>query len=186
MAKENTTIYIILGLLTHENMSGYDIKKKIDTSISNFWDVGYGQIYPTLKVLETDGLIEKRNDTLSKGPEKITYSITDSGRNELMKWLSLPAKKEYVKYEILLKIFFGSLLPETENIKKVMEFRENKLKDLNLFKLFEQSLKDVLTEDKAHYYYYLTALFGEYISKAYIDWADEAVTLLENMRNSTN
>ena len=80
MAKENTTIYIILGLLTHEELSGYDIKKIIDSSIGNFWEVGYGQIYPTLKVIEKEGLVERKNEIQSKGPERITYTITDKGR----------------------------------------------------------------------------------------------------------
>ncbi len=70
MAKTNTTIYIILGLLEHEDLSGYDIKKKIDYMISHFWDVGYGQIYPTLKTLEAEGLITKIYSGSSKGPEK--------------------------------------------------------------------------------------------------------------------
>ena len=49
MAQQNTTAYILLGLLSHEPASGYDLKKKIDLMISQFWEVGYGQLYPTLR-----------------------------------------------------------------------------------------------------------------------------------------
>ena len=44
MAKDNTTRYIILGLLNHEPLSGYDMKKQIDIMVSQFWNVGYIQI----------------------------------------------------------------------------------------------------------------------------------------------
>jgi len=181
MSKENTTFYVILGLLTHQDMTGYDIKKRIDTAISNFWDAGYGQIYPALKLLEKDGFVKKGLGEKSKGPNRIIYSITESGRNELMKWLSTPGEKEYVKYEILLKLFFGGLLTKAENAKRIMEFRERNKKNLDMVGLYKQSLSKVLKEDEDHYYYFLTVLFGEHIYKAYIEWADEAVAILKNL-----
>lgn len=183
MAKENTTIYIILGLLSHGDMSGYDIKKRIDLSINNFWDAGYGQIYPTLKVLEKEELVTKKSDPGAKGPERIVYSMTDKGRDRLVEWLSKREDKEYVKYEILLKLFFGSLLSETDNIKRIEEFKKSKSGYLRSLQFVKQDLARVLEQDKTHYYYYLTALFGEHICKAYIDWADEAVALLRNLKD---
>ena len=101
MAKANTTAYIILGLLAHEELSGYDIKKKIDSMIRYFWEVGYGQIYPTLKTLEAEGMITKKSAGSSKGPEKYLYHITDEGRDALKEWLEIPETKEYTRYEIL-------------------------------------------------------------------------------------
>ena len=38
MPKENKAAFIILGLLNHEDLSGYDIKKQIDMGISRFWE----------------------------------------------------------------------------------------------------------------------------------------------------
>ncbi|MDF2989012.1 MAG: putative transcriptional regulator [Eubacterium sp.] len=122
MAKENTTIYIILGLLNHEDLSGYDIKKRADYMISNFWELGYGQIYPTLARLEKDGLVTKRISEESKGPERNLYSITGAGREALTEWLKLPEQKEYTKYEILLKLFFGSLVPLEDSAKRIDAF----------------------------------------------------------------
>lgn len=181
MAKENTTIYIILGLLTHEDMSGYDIKKRIDTAISYFWNAGYGQIYPTLKVLVSDGLVSKKNDMETKGPDRIIYTITPAGKEALKNWLALPNEKEYVKYELLVKLFYGSLLPVEENLKKIEEFKDSKMKDLHIMEAFKESLGKVLQQDQTHLYYYLTVLFGEHMHKAYVAWAEEAKGLLENM-----
>lgn len=97
---------------------------------------------------------------------------------DLFEWLSIPEEKEYVKYEILLKLFFGNLLPVNENIKRITEFRNKNIESLKTIKTFKKSLNEVLTENEDHLYYYLTVLFGEYIYKAYIDWADEAEKLL--------
>jgi DNA-binding PadR family transcriptional regulator len=179
MPKENTTTFIILGLLHHEELSGYDIKKRIDSMIGYFWSVGYGQIYPTLKSLEGDGLIIKREEGSSKGPEKYTYYITETGREKLKAWLATPEQKEYTKYEILLKLFFGGLSPADDNIKRINNFKERQEVNHNMMKLFKSNLEGVLDKSEDHMYYYLTVLFGEKIYNAYLEWAEEAAHLLE-------
>jgi DNA-binding PadR family transcriptional regulator len=178
MSKENTTMFVILGLLTHEDMTGYDIKKRINASISNFWDAGYGQIYPSLKSLEKEGFVTRTAGGSGKGPERFVYSIAEPGRKKLLQWLKTANEKEYVRYEILLKLFFGSMLPARENIGKIEEFRNQSRQKLKLMELFSEDLQSVLEESKDHSYYYLTVLFGKYVYKAYLDWADEAIGIL--------
>jgi PadR family transcriptional regulator AphA len=53
----STTPFAILGLLSIEPMSGYDIRRNLDESLSYFWSESYGQIYPSLKKLEASRLI---------------------------------------------------------------------------------------------------------------------------------
>ncbi|MCX8129465.1 MAG: PadR family transcriptional regulator [Clostridia bacterium] len=180
MAKDNTISYIILGLLMHEDMTGYDIKKRIDSNISYFWSAGFGQIYPTLKVLVNEGFVSKKSEAGIHGNERIIYSITQDGRNKLVKWLTAPAEKEYVKYEILLKLFFGKLLPIDESIRKIDEFRKKYEKNLAHMDNFEASLINAPSQEEDHFYYLLTVLFGKHVYKAYVSWADEAVKLLNN------
>lgn len=183
MPKENTTTYIILGLLSHEDSSGYDIKKKIDYMISKFWEVGYGQIYPTLRQMEKDNLVIKCKGELSKGPEKSIYTITPMGKKVLKDWVAIPSEKEYTKYEILLKLFFGSLVTVEDNIQKIEAFKDRYIKDLQMINMFKNNLEKVIDETDDHLYYYLTVLFGEHIYKAYVDWAEQAEKLLAS-RNS--
>lgn len=178
MPKTNTTIYIILGLLDHERLSGYDIKKKIDLMISHFWEVGFGQIYPTLKHLEGEGLIVKESTESSKGPEKNVYAITPSGKAALREWLDIAETREYTRYEILLKLFFGSGLDPEENIRRIRLFKERHQKNMGVMELFKQNLQPIISQDEDHLYYYLTMLFGEEVYKAYLSWADKAESLL--------
>jgi DNA-binding PadR family transcriptional regulator len=183
MAKENKTVYAILGLLNHEDMTGYDIKKRIDTSLKYFWDAGFGQIYPGLKALEAKGLVQCRNTASSTGPERITYSITDSGRKELAKWLSKPAEKEQTKYEILLKLFFGSSVKTEDNIRSINEFKQRNADNLKLFEAYGSQLGKILDQSEDHVYFYLTVLFGEKVMKAYLEWADEALGILGSQKS---
>lgn len=179
MSKENTTEYILLGLLTHEDLSGYDLKKHIDQGISQFWEVGYGQLYPTLKELEQAGYIIGRAETSGRGPARTVYAITESGRAYLAEWLRQPAQKEYVKYEILLKVFFGGLLPPGETLNKIEAFEQRSQATATVLEGYRHNLEGVLGEDEAHLYFYLTVLFGERIYRAYCDWAEEAKRLLQ-------
>lgn len=184
MPKKNNTIYIILGLLNHEELSGYDIKKRIDDMISHFWEVGYGQIYPTLKTMEAKGLVFRKPDGNYRGPERNLYSITEEGKKVLKEWLVLPEDKEYVKYEILLKLFFGSMVTVEDNIERIETFKERQLQSVKILEIFEANLKQVMQEDEDHLYYYLTVLFGEQIYKAYIEWAKQAVKVLKEVQEN--
>ena len=51
MAKDRKIDMVILGLQAHENLTGYDIKKRIDNSIRFFWKGSFGSIYPALNVM---------------------------------------------------------------------------------------------------------------------------------------
>ncbi len=56
--RKTTTSDALLGMLTMGATSGYELKQRIERSIGNFWSESYGQIYPTLKRLEREGLVE--------------------------------------------------------------------------------------------------------------------------------
>jgi DNA-binding PadR family transcriptional regulator len=183
LGKDNITQYIILGLLTHENLSGYDLKKQIDMMISQFWNVGYGQLYPSLKVLEKEGAVSGHAEPSALGPERTVYVITEKGRNQLEEWLRQPVKKEYVRYEILLKTFFGGLLPPQETRARIADFRSRNSESLQLLTQFENNLKGVLPEDQDHLYFLLTVLFGKHVYQAYLDWAEEADQMIANYFN---
>ncbi|HOO27245.1 MAG TPA: PadR family transcriptional regulator, partial [Lachnospiraceae bacterium] len=107
MAAEKRMDQVILGFLNHEPMTGYEIKKRIDTTLRFFWSGSFGSIYPTLNALEKKGYVTKA--ALKEGRrEKLVYTITDAGRDSLKEWMLLPALKDELHYETLLKLFFGS------------------------------------------------------------------------------
>lgn len=178
MAKDNKTLHAILGLLAHEDMTGYDIKKRIDNSLGFFWDAGFGQIYPSLSTLEGKGLVTKRTEVSEKRPKRIIYSITEAGREELKKWLKTPVEKESARYEILLRLFFGGQLTPGENIEKIEEFKSRNQGLHETMLEYGKELKSIISQSEDHLYIYLTILFGEKVYKAYLDWAEEAAGII--------
>jgi DNA-binding PadR family transcriptional regulator len=177
--RQDQTDYVILGLLNHEPMTGYDIKKRIDGSIQYFWNAGFGQIYPALKRLEVRKFVVKEEIHGDKTPDRKLYSITGSGREALLGWLNEPGSKEYLRFEILLKLFFGSTIGPQENMNRIKDFRERYQKIHSTIILFEKDLKKNISESTDHLYYMLTVLFGKKLYSAYLEWADEAEQLLK-------
>lgn len=90
MAKKNNLRYVILGLLSQQELSGYDIKKLFETEINDFWYANHSQIYPELIKMEADGLITSRLDIVGEKLEKKYYSLTDEGQTVLKQWLTAP------------------------------------------------------------------------------------------------
>jgi DNA-binding PadR family transcriptional regulator len=83
--------FLILGLLTQQPMSGYDIKRFLK-GLS--WLIGSpsgGSLYPVLRALRQDDLVTVEIiPGLDRPPKKI-YSITEAGRQALGDWTEQPA-----------------------------------------------------------------------------------------------
>src|SRR5215470_7305675 len=111
MAKENKSRYALLGMLGIRPGSGYDIKKFMEQSTSNFWNESYGQIYPLLKQLSEEGLATSHAEKQEGKPERKIYTLTEEGKDELVNWLGTTVEETPERIEILLKLFFGHFLP---------------------------------------------------------------------------
>jgi DNA-binding PadR family transcriptional regulator len=48
----------ILGLLTQQELHGYELKKRLGETLGFLWGVSYGSLYPALRRLEREGAIE--------------------------------------------------------------------------------------------------------------------------------
>ncbi len=79
--------YAILGLLNRESMTGYELSKVFNHELKEFWYASHSQIYPELKKLNEEG--EVTFDVQISGDilETKRYTITESGRNDFIKWL---------------------------------------------------------------------------------------------------
>ncbi len=176
---------VILGLLSHEELTGYEIKKRMDTTLKYFWGASYGSIYPTLSDLVSRGLATKREDMGNKR-NKLIYTITDDGRDYLRKWLKLPAEKDEIRYETLLKLFFGNDQGAEQAITHIEAFQEKIEKELPYLLGTEKVLKDRIIDDTAHKYYLLTVEFGVKTYRTYLEWCEEAKKLLTDNAKHAN
>lgn len=94
----------VLASLLDGAASGYDLKKRMDISVGNFWHAQPSQIYGELTRLEAGGLISGEDVPQAKRPTKRVYSLTERGREALDDYTRLPAGPTAIKDELLVKI----------------------------------------------------------------------------------
>ena len=179
MAKDRKIDLVILGLLAHEDLTGYDIKKYIDGSISFFWKGSFGSIYPALSDMEMQGLVKRMKSDNSGGREKITYHLTKKGKDALKAWLKEESVSNELKYETLLKLYFGGAEDRSVTIRNIELFEENIRQNLEILEIYKSNLEKVLNEED-HLYYYLTVTFGIDTYEAYLKWCAKSKKLLKN------
>ena len=82
--------HAILGLLSVEPMTGYDLLDYFDISAAPFWPAAQPQIYPELRRMEHDGLLSATVAPRGKRGKKRIYSVTRQGHAELRRWAKEP------------------------------------------------------------------------------------------------
>ena len=177
MGKERKIDLVILGLLSHEDLTGYDIKKHLDGAIGFFWKGSFGNIYPALTALEKEGLVRKKKSDYSTGRERIAYHITKKGKDALANWISDEQATNELKYETLLKVYFGGASDRSVTLHNIRLFEESVKRNLELLYMFRSNLERVLG-DEDHLHFYLTVLFGIESYEAYLNWCTKAKRLL--------
>lgn len=100
--------FALLGLLTIQPSSGYDLKRVITRSTYFIWNATGPQIYNTLHKLREEGYITSRSLAQKGRPDKQIHTITASGRTALKKFMSKPIRASVTRDEVLLRIFFGN------------------------------------------------------------------------------
>jgi DNA-binding PadR family transcriptional regulator len=114
--------HVILGALSFEPMSGYEIKQLVDKSTRFFWAASYGQIYPALRRLRERGLVEA-SEQPQGGRRRVVYRLTPAGSQALVAWLREPPPPLELREEGLLKLFFAGTLEHDEALTLVRSIR---------------------------------------------------------------
>ncbi len=76
---------IILEVLSRGACHGYAIAREIERQSEGNLQLREGSLYPALRVLENDGLIQGEWDTQGSGPARKNYCLTAAGQSELEK-----------------------------------------------------------------------------------------------------
>jgi len=173
------TAYVILGILAiHDDQSGYEIRKTIQQSVGFFWGESYGQIYPTLKRLATDGLIMPSKSASQARSKRQEYSITPAGRSVLQDWLAVPYRDDPPRDEFLLKLFFGVEAAPNVPIAHIGKFQEKNRNMLAALLQLESLARAHSSHQRGFPFWMLTLKFGVAQLRSALEWSESALAML--------
>jgi PadR family transcriptional regulator AphA len=183
--REKASRFAILGMLAlGKKQSGYDLKKAIATSTANFWSESYGNIYPTLRKLLEEGAIREESEKAPASKrQKQLYSITEKGRRALKQWLRQPVAVRSEDNELLLKLFFGSMMSVGESQALVAFHRDHHIALLEKFEAIERSISTGPTTEVQKAYLRATLSYGQAVSRALIQWSDATEKTLQTLES---
>lgn len=138
--------YALLGLLSDEPSSGYDVRKMFSTTPMGTFSDSPGAIYPALKRLEASGLIRGEIENRGGLRRRKVFRPTTAGTRELKRWLSHPVTRDNVVRgmdELMLRFSFmdGVMGPDAS-----AKFLNGLERELNTY---IRTLKEYLAVNKA-------------------------------------
>jgi len=110
MANNVSTRYIILGLLTRQPMSGYDIKQFLKQLSWLIDSPSFGSLYPALHALLEDTLVTVEVIPRQDKPPRKIYTIAEAGRQVLQEWLDQPVASDVSMKTFLMRLILVSNL----------------------------------------------------------------------------
>ncbi|AVH57692.1 MULTISPECIES: PadR family transcriptional regulator [Streptomyces] len=128
--------FAVLGLLRESPMHGYELRKRLNTSLGVFRAFSYGTLYPCLKTLVANGwLIEESGSTpdalaapLTGRRAKIVYRLTAEGKEHFEELLSQTGPDAYEDEHFAARFaFFGQTSRDVRM--RVLEGRRSRLEE---------------------------------------------------------
>ena len=183
MRRGSKTPYAVLGGLSLGDMSGYELMAVLEQSVGHFWQESFGQLYPTLRRLEANGLVSSRLEPGISGPERKVHSLTADGWEALRDWLVRPVDiYDLRRDETLLKIFFGRHARRSATAEHVRRRRDLLEGLLRTYEQIECELAKDPSPDRP--YWLITVRHGIHLTTALLAWCDEALAQLEMLENA--
>ncbi len=159
---------ISLGMVLNEDLTGYDIKKRIESGIGVFYKASYGSLYPTLKRLAAKELLNMR-EVPQGGRQRIYYSITENGKTDFLEWLAAPMDLLDSSNIHLAKIYFYDKLPPDIRDRQLLEHEINCENYLKRLLALEKDFNKKANKDR--FYYKLSTLYyGICVTRETIRW----------------
>lgn len=89
--------YALLALLRVSPLSGYDLQKLFSESVGHVWHAPDSQIYPELRRMESEGLLQAEEQTRGERGRRRVYRTTDAGTEAFFAWFDEPLEYSRVR-----------------------------------------------------------------------------------------
>jgi PadR family transcriptional regulator, regulatory protein AphA len=154
-----TTEAVALGVLAEGERSGYDLLKRVESSVGHIWSPAKSQLYAVLPRLVESGLARRRMVRQTSRPDKQLYRLTPAGKQAVRAWLEHASPRSFD--ELMLKLFFAKLVPRSSLRRQLEDFRETQVEQLE--------------RKPQSRYGYLTLRYGLALMPCRLDWIDQAL-----------
>jgi DNA-binding PadR family transcriptional regulator len=170
--------YAVLGLLSRQPTSGYELGSLAERTIAHFWPITRAHIYAELARLEAAGLVSATEVAQQRRPDKRVYAITAAGEAALDDWLISPdLGPEVRRHLLLLKVFFGDRIPP-QRLASMLASERARLQELR-----DRYAATVarLEGDPDAVWRRATALYGVRCVEGQLAWLDDVEPLIAAM-----
>ena len=138
-----------------------------------------------LQGLEQKGWVSKLPVPQLGKPDKNIYSVTEEGKQELLRWLADGNFGLSPRTPILMKVFFLGERSREENIQYFKRFIgecEQFLKGLEPVPQYIEVYSDLISAGEKSLYWQMTVDYGRRNMQMYIDWAQSCIERLEETK----
>jgi DNA-binding PadR family transcriptional regulator len=181
--------HAVLAALLEGDASGYQLAKRFDVSVANFWSATPQQLYRELDRLEAENLVAARLVRQQRRPDKRVFTLTEDGREELHRFTSLPAKPAAMRDELVVKlqaVDVGDVHAVTKELMTRLDRAHAKLAlyDRLLREMLGGREQDVFERDTDRVGPYLTLMGGRMYEQTNIRWCNAALEVLSRRLRS--
>lgn len=170
MARTAQTRIAVLGALSVEPMTGYEVRRVIGSVLGHFWHESFGQIYPCLAELEAAALVRATPGARANSRQ---FAITDAGRDALATLLAEPPVPQPPRNGTLLRVFLGRS-QDPADLAALLDAQESEARAR--MATYAAIRADLATQEEyaAHIpYWTATVRAGELSTQAQLQWLAE-------------
>ena len=174
----------VLAALLEGEASGYDLAKRFDASVANFWMATPQQLYRELDRLAEQGLIQARVVQQERRPNKRMLSLTEAGHEAVRQFTGRAPKPSVIRDELAVKV----LAADAGDAQAVRDFMVERLQwsrtKLQRYERMRARMLDGRGEEEylaeaERVGPYLTLLRGISFEEENVRWAERVLAIIE-------
>jgi DNA-binding PadR family transcriptional regulator len=176
--------HAVLAALLEGDASGYELAKRFDVSVANFWSATPQQLYRELERLEADGLLAGRVVEQQRRPNKRVFTLTGAGRAELHTFVAQPVRPTAFRDDFLVKLQASDLGDQTSVRTALADRLDQAHAKLALYDRLRDGLlggrdESAYLRDAERVGPYLTLLGGRMYEQQNIRWCQAVLEILD-------
>jgi DNA-binding PadR family transcriptional regulator len=187
--------YALLAVLTVGPMTGYDLSKLFQQSVSHVWNAPDSQIYPELRRMEAEGLLAGQDVPWGPRGSKREYTISTTGLESFTAWMNEPIAYAVERNPAHLKAAYLEwssphsarkiLTAHREHYQERLEDWSAKLHEINTMSnpLIRKRMEMFPAEDHEKIIAYKAFTYEGLIARAEVEilWANRGLALVDQL-----